>query len=517
MKLDQSSSSYSKKNRKCFLGICLVCIGVLGIFVAPVEAGILEVHFSEQDVRYTLYTLYDGQAEYVHLNKVSQIFHLSEEIDPIDGRVVLRNNDKTASFFPEQVRVIAERRAYFLDIPPRKIEGVIMIPLQFLTDILPLIYDGDITWDPGRRILQVGIKDLEISDVYSSPYGEYTRIAVEMNRVVSYKVTEKLPSLLIFELPRSHFTLSQNPLQVDSRSVKHVKIVDSFGTTQIILKLGSDFDHYKITMKENPPCLLIDVYNKVETAVEPQEIEGPLQAPEGIREEDITQETGQTGLTTSKKFSLRTVVIDPGHGGSDRGIPLSPQTSETPEIFEKDITLKMAKMLATSLTQRLGVRVILTREGDDFIPAEERTTIANNNRADVFISLHVNNASSPVLSGFEVYVMDYGSFDLPEGYEAVSAQSQLLDYAQARYIESSTRLAQQILSSYDTRNTGSAGILRNAPLFTLKGATMPAVHIEIGYNSNSQDQTHILQEEYQQLLVAAITDGIAAFKKQEEQ
>ena len=235
-----------------------------------------------------------------------------------------------------------------------------------------------------------------------------------------------------------------------------------------------------------------------------------------IQEHDLTQEAGQTGLTTSKKFALQTVVIDPGHGGSDHGVSLPSQTANTAGLFEKDVTLNIAKLLATSLTQRLGVRVILTRQGDDFIPADERTTIANNNRADVLISLHVNNSTSPALSGFEAYVMDYGGFGLPAGYEEVSAQSQLLDYAQARYLDQSTRLANQILAAYEARSTRKAGILRNAPLFTLRGATMPAVHLEIGYNSNNKDQAQIIQDSFQQMIVSIITDGIAAFKKQEE-
>jgi len=105
-------------------------------------------------------------------------------------------------------------------------------------------------------------------------------------------------------------------------------------------------------------------------------------------------------------------------------------------VFRKRPHLEHCQAVSdNSETAFWRVRVVLTRESDNFVSGEERTTIANNNRADVFLSLHVNNTSSPVVSGFEVYVMDYGSLDLPEGYQEVSAQSQLLDYAQAKYIE----------------------------------------------------------------------------------
>ena len=486
----------------------------LGTF-SSAEAGVIEVYFTEYDVNYTLYTLNDGQNEYVHLDKVTQMFRLSEEIDPIDGRVVLKNDEKTASFFPGQTTVIAERRSHFLEVPPRRIEGMIMIPIQFLTEILPLIYDSEILWDPGKRILQVGIQQLNISDLYASPYGDYTRIVLEMNQAVNYKITEKLPSRLTFELPYSQFSLSQNPLQINSRAVEYVKLINSFGTTQIVMKLGPEFKRYEHVLLEEPPRLVIDVYNIQEQVIETPT---PESLSEGIVEETITEEISRDLSIPMKQFSLQTVVIDPGHGGSDPGITLSPATEDVPGIFEKDITLAVAKMLADSLQHRFGeVRVVLTRTGDSFVGAEERTTIANNNRADVFISLHVNNAPTSTVSGFEVYVMDYGSFTLPGGGETLSAQSQVLDYAQARYVESSKQLAEHILAAYNQRNTEHGGRLKSAPLFTLKGATMPAVHVEIGYSSNAYDRAMIVQEEFRQLLVAAITEGIAVFKEQEEQ
>ena len=445
------------------------------------------------------------------MDKISELFRLAQEIDPIDGRVVLRYGEKSASFFPGQGTVIADRRSHFLEVSPLKLDGVIMVPLQFLSTILPLIYDKDILWEPENKKFWVGVHDLEISNVYSSPYGDYTRIFVDMNQVVSYKITEKLPSLLIVELPHSTFQLPHNPLQINSRSVKHVKVIDSFGSTQIIIRLGSEFVRYTHQILEEPSRLIIDVYNTQRTVVE-------TQRSEDIREEDLSTQPGYVMPPVPKQFVLRTVVVDPGHGGSDTGIVVAPRSEDLPDLLEKQMTLQIAKMLETSLIQRFGgVRVVFTREGDDFVSAEHRATIANSNRADAFISVHVNNHPSAVQAGFEIYVMDYGSLELPRGYDDVSAQSQLLDYAQAKYIEQSERLAVQIIAAYEERNIGKHGRLKRAPLFTLKGVTMPAIHVEIGYGSNEQDRLNIVQEEFQQILVAAITDGLAMFVKEEGQ
>lgn len=505
---------FCRENIKHFFPGLFVLLTGLGIgLISPAEAGIIDVYFADYEVHYTLYTMHDGRNEYVHLDKVSQLFRLSEEIDPIDGRVVLRNDEKSVSFFPGQGTVIANRRSYFLDAPPKNVDGVIMVPITFLTEIVPLIYEGEIFWDPGRRLLQVGIMDLRISGLYASPYGEYTRIFVDMNQAPSYKVTEKLPSRLMFELPFAQLAVPQAHLQVNSPAVEYVKLIDSFGATQLVVKLGPEFQRYRHLMLEDPPRLLVDIYNTAEAVVATPT---PDTVASGITEEDITQESIPLLSGSQKTFSLQTVVIDPGHGGSDSGITISALAQEMSDVFEKDITLKVAQMLSDSLQHRFGgVRVVLTREGDSFVGTEQRTTIANNNRADVFLSVHVNNSQTEAVSGFEVYVMDYGSLELPEGYETLSAQSQSLDYAQARHIDSSNRLAENIITAYNERANG--GHLKSAPLFSLKGATMPAVHIEIGYGSNEQDRVKILQKEFQQLLVAAITDGLAAFREQEEQ
>jgi N-acetylmuramoyl-L-alanine amidase len=494
--------------KQCFQ-IGWISVVLCWFFVGVIEAGTVEVSFSDQNLQYTLFTLYHEQNEFVQLDKVSEMFRLDQEIDPIDGRVVLRYGDKSASFFPGQGTVIADRRSHFLRVAPLKIDEVIMVPLQFLTTILPLIYEQDILWDPENKKFWVGVHDLEISNLYSSPYGEYTRIFVEMNQAISYRVTEKLPSLLIFELPYSTFQLTHNPLQINSRSVRHVKVIDSFGSTQIIVRLGQEFVRYTHQVTDNPSRLIIDVYNTQRSVVE-------TQRSEDIREEDLSAQSGPMMFPVPRQFVLRTVVVDPGHGGSDAGIVVAPRTEDLPDLLEKQITLQIAKMLETSLIQRFGgVRVVFTREGDDFVSAERRATIANSNRADAFISVHVNNDPSAVRSGFEIYVMDYGSLELPQGYDNVSAQSQFLDYAQAKYIEQSERLATQIIAAYEDRNSGKRGRLMRAPLFTLKGVTMPAIHVEIGYGSSEQDRLNIIQEEFQQVLVAAITDGLAMFVKEE--
>ena len=105
--------------------------------------------------------------------------------------------------------------------------------------------------------------------------------------------------------------------------------------------------------------------------------------------------------------------------------------------------------------------------------------------------------------------MDYGSLEKPVG-----AQAQMLDYAQAKYAAQSQRFAEQIVAARQARN--ARAVVKRAPLFTLKGATMPSVHLELGYGSHPQERINLAQPEFQQALIEAIVDGVTAFKKGEQ-
>ncbi len=488
--------------------------------VSAVTAGTVEVFFNNDNLRYTLFTTNEGQTEYVQLEKFANMFQLQLDVEP-DGRVILQYGEKSLSFFPDQPNVISAKRSYPLTFPARKIEGVVMVPLEFLTKTLPLIYEYDLLWDSKQRRITVGIQNLELRSLYASPYADYTRIAVQLSQNVPYKITENLPSLLIFELPQATFNIQDNPLQINNTAVKHVKVIDSFGTTQIIVRLGDEFVRYAHKTKDNPPRLIIDVFTTDEAIAEeetptpePEDTatdEQATETSETIVEQDLTASGKEGDIAASQPFSLKTIVIDPGHGGSDQGVVVVPAADATPALLEKQLTLHLGKLLSTYLVERLGVSATLTREGDDFLSGEMRATIANSNRADVFVSLHVNNSTSDQPGGFEVYVMDYGSLDMPQG-----AKAQVLDYAQAKYLEQSKRLAEQIVAAYRGRNNGARAVVKRAPLFTLKGATMPSVHIEIGYASNAGGRQNMTQDAFQQTLIGAIADGIAAFKKGEE-
>ncbi len=233
-------------------------------------------------------------------------------------------------------------------------------------------------------------------------------------------------------------------------------------------------------------------------------------------------------------YKVRTVVIDPGHGGAKPGARGS-------RSFEKNITLDVAKKFGKLIKDNYpDVKVIYTRTNDADISLAERARIANRNKADLFISIHANSHPTSVPTGVETFVMglseskanlevakkenadilleadykdnaDYSVFDpnSPESYV-------LLTLFQNAYLEKSLNLAQAIQSQY-MRNmkTINRGV-KQAELFVLYKTTCPSVLTEIGFISNPTEEAYMLSEEGQAKIAVSLFNAFMTYKATEE-
>lgn len=221
-------------------------------------------------------------------------------------------------------------------------------------------------------------------------------------------------------------------------------------------------------------------------------------------------------------LKLGRVVIDAGHGGHDTG------TVGPGGLMEKDLVLDVALRLGHLITQRLGAEVIYTRPDDTFIPLEERTRIANNEKADLFLSIHANSSPEPSATGVETYFFnftsDHHSVDLATRENAASTSSisdlgDLLHRAvlQAKLAES-REFAQQVqsslwASSVKINNRSRDRGVRQAPFVVLIGATMPSILAEVGFVSNPHDEQSLRTGDTRQKIAEALYKGIAQYAK----
>ncbi|MFQ5441287.1 MAG: N-acetylmuramoyl-L-alanine amidase [Thermodesulfobacteriota bacterium] len=223
------------------------------------------------------------------------------------------------------------------------------------------------------------------------------------------------------------------------------------------------------------------------------------------------------------------IVIDPGHGGVDNGA-ISPRG-----VREKDLTLAVAKRLAEVLRKKLGCTVILTRNGDTFLPLEERTALANSNDADIFISIHANSAPNRSAKGLETFFLNYEPSDeasrrtaaLENGFDPEEAgieggftddlKTTLLDLATTAAHHESSALAESIhMSLVRSTGRGDRGV-KQAPFTVLGGAVMPAILVELGFISNSTDRRWLVSSKGKRQIADSIALGIIDFKNRFEE
>ena len=225
--------------------------------------------------------------------------------------------------------------------------------------------------------------------------------------------------------------------------------------------------------------------------------------------------------TQGPSTGLRTVVIDPGHGGDELG------TQGAKGTLEKEITLSVARRLRTLIESRLGLKVFLTREDDRTMSLDERSAFANNRRADVFLSIHANSAVRPALKGAEVFYLTVDRAD-DEARKKADANSTTLpalgggnraidlilwETAQARYLEQSAQLAGFIEQALRPRVEMSPRAVQQAPFRVLVGANMPAALVEIGYLSNADQETQLATASYQDQVAQSLLDALIKFRE----
>jgi len=222
----------------------------------------------------------------------------------------------------------------------------------------------------------------------------------------------------------------------------------------------------------------------------------------------------QLGLGVSR------IVIDPGHGGRDKGAIGGNGT------YEKDITLAIAKKLQQAIEKNTRCKVLLTRADDRFISLEERTAIANGEKADLFISIHVNAHEDRSIHGFETYFLNLSrdresarvaAFENATSKKKISDLEAILkDLLRNTKISESSRLAATVHRqlahglSKEYKNFHDLGV-KQAPFYVLLGAEMPSILVEAAFLSNEKEEQLLQQKAFQAQIAHGIAFGIGRY------
>jgi len=230
---------------------------------------------------------------------------------------------------------------------------------------------------------------------------------------------------------------------------------------------------------------------------------------------------GESTLTRTLGLKINRIVIDAGHGGHDTG------TVGPTGLMEKDLCLDVALRLGKLIQQKLpGADIVYTRSDDTFVPLEERTRIANEAKADLFVSIHANSSPNHGTRGVETYYLNLkGS---PDAMEVAARENAASDQGvhdledlvkkitRTEKIDESKEFAEDVQDSLSKNIRRSSAPVKNrgvrkAPFVVLIGADMPSILTEVSFLSNPSDEQLLKKPEYRQRVAEGIYQGVSAY------
>jgi N-acetylmuramoyl-L-alanine amidase len=441
---------------------------------------------------------------YIRLTDLQQPFALG--FNPIAGNQSLSvaAGEHSIILSANRALVSVDGKLISLSQPVYVVQGEWFAPMDFISKVIKNVSDKRVLWLESSRSLILGdVVPNQVALKYSIEQ-DHSRIVLQSVRPIGYTINYQNHVLTI--TPQSEdFVAGFQSTDFTDGILKKLTLA---GKT-IQIQTDQNYGSYKSFELVEPARLVIDFYKKVEAAPT-IELPTPEKPPES------------TTLLPSTVPQKHVIVIDPGHGGSETGAVGPDGTNE------KDITLAIARKLK-SILENSGNRVILTRDGDQQITLDDRTALANNNKADLFVSIHANATLRGYGKGAETYYLSTQATDdetrnlaavennaigLNQEASGVGNDLKLIlwDMAQTEYLSESSQLAEMVQKEMnETLGVTNRGI-KQAPFRVLMGATMPAVLIEIGFINNPAEEKMMKDSDYQLKIAKAIFRSVQAFQ-----
>lgn len=431
-------------------------------------------------------------------------------------------------------------------------------------------------------------KPVRIKDIQYWSMPDYTRVSIDLDEDVQFESQHiEHPERIFFDLKNARLPshLVGQTFDVNDGLVNKVRVAQyKPGRARVVIETANHAA-YNASLVLNPPRLVIDIHGEdgprrepekvtetpakevVETSVRSETVDDNVRLPgvpksprkvvveaddSNLSDEDSaatpTKTTpkpasrsartraqlladrkareaqptadGDRSLIRALGLKIGKIVIDPGHGGHDTG------TIGPNGFYEKDLVLDVSKRLGKLLEARLGAEVVFTRRDDTFIPLETRTSIANQEQADLFVSVHANSSHDPDARGVETYYLNFTSS--PEALEVAARENAASDksihelqdlvkkIALKEKIEESREFAADVQQSLHTGLAAkSPGIrdrgVKKAPFVVLIGANMPSILAEISFISNPGDEKHLRSPDYRQRIAESLYRGISRY------
>ena len=372
-----------------------------------------------------------------------------------------------------------------------------------------------------------------------------TRVVIEVSGEFQFRRDSlQNPDRLYFDIVGAKPTLSKEliyTIPVGDAFVKQIRISEVLqNVTRVVLDLARPAE-FSAAQLANPDRLVVELRQpgrplsespKPPSAAPQVEAPKPAPPPQAARsaapanpvDDRValpakTAQTGSSSLVRALGLKLGRVVLDPGHGGHDTG------TIGPSGLLEKDVVLDVALRLGMLIEERMGAEVVYTRRDDSFVALEQRTALANEEQADLFLSIHANAGASSV-SGSETYYLSFSNakadLDVAARENAASErtihelQAMIEKIARKDKADESREFASSIQAAmYKDMLKANPQIqdrgVRRSTFVVLIGAAMPSVLCEIDFLSNPREERLLRREDYRQRLAEALYKGLSQY------
>lgn len=346
---------------------------------------------------------------------------------------------------------------------------------------------------------------VEIHSIRYFTHPTYTRIVIDVGKLREYSYNRlKSPDRIYVDIYQTKLNpiLHEKTILVQADYLSQIRVAQKTRSTiRIVADINLDISSFRVWHLPDPFRIIIDIHSsKFYRSSQPTS-----------KNISIIRQLG---------LGVQRVVLDPGHGGTDPGCVGKNGT------LEKDVVLSVSRLLKT-LLEKEGLEVILTRGSDIFLPVENRTVIANQKQADLFISIHANASRNRKLSGIETF---YLNFNQDPSVIATAARENATSTKNIRKMKAiiekiiqntkipeSKELAKEIQNnlvrslSKKYSNINSLGV-KGGPFWVLIGAEVPSVLVEISFLSNPTEEKRLKNTQYRQRIAQGIYEGIMAYK-----
>jgi len=403
------------------------------------------------------------------------------------GTFTIRGPLGTLTATSDQNTLTIDGQTLALEHSPFRDNAEWYVPVEFLLTALEQITGVDFRYESGApRILAGTLTATRLAINAVGNEGE-TRLTIRSDVSVNIRV-QQIPEQNRVILAIDHAPINPTSEMLDYRdgSIRSVRFDDSDGSSRILVETTPQVASVRLTPTNENRTFFVDFV----PASAPAESTPPPPAPD------------RDGL--AQAGDVRVIVIDPGHGGLDAG-------AQALGTLEKDLTLALARRIRTRLQTGLDTTVILTRDSDIELSGETRAAIANNNAADLLISLHIGFSQDPSETGASLFVMKQMS---PDNIGDAPFDEMLFKPWYKTYqshLERSRVLGEILQRKLATAIPGWEFSLREAPIGVLTSANMPAILLELGNANNPASLQALTNATLGDRLIDAIVDAITEF------